>query len=65
MKAHGAFLAAVAVTALALAPACRNTAEGMKEDVIRRREVLRVNAGPLFDDGGRAACGASSESMSG
>ena len=32
MKRHRVLLGALAVTALALAPACRNTAEGIKED---------------------------------
>lgn len=32
MRAHGPLLGALAVTALAFAPACRNTAEGLRED---------------------------------
>jgi len=44
MKGHGALLGTLAVTALALAPACRNTAEGVKEDSRQNAEKARQEA---------------------
>ena len=44
MKSHGALLRTLAVTALALAPACRNTAEGVKEDSRQNAEKARQEA---------------------
>ena len=41
MKGHVALLGALAVTALALAPACRNTAEGVKKDSEQNAEKAR------------------------
>jgi len=44
MKVHGALLGTLAVAALALAPACRNTAEGVKEDSRQNAEKARQEA---------------------
>lgn len=44
MRVHRALLGTLAVTALALAPACRNTAEGVKEDSRRNGEKARQEA---------------------
>jgi osmotically-inducible protein OsmY len=44
MKGHGALLGTLAVTALALAPACRNTAEGVREDSRQNAEKARQEA---------------------
>jgi osmotically-inducible protein OsmY len=44
MKSYGALLGTLAVTALALAPACRNTAEGVKEDSRQNAEKARKEA---------------------
>jgi osmotically-inducible protein OsmY len=44
MKSHGALLGTIAVTALALVPACRNTAEGVKEDSRLNAEKARQEA---------------------
>ena len=41
MRAHGALLSTLVVTAMALAPACRNTAEGVKEDSQQNAEKAR------------------------
>ena len=41
MKDHRAMLGTLAVLALALAPACRNTAEGMKQDSRENAEKAR------------------------
>ena len=41
MKGHRALLGMLAVTAMALAPACRNTAEGVKEDSRQNAEKAR------------------------
>jgi hyperosmotically inducible periplasmic protein len=41
MKRHWAPLGILAITALALAPACRNTAEGVKEDSRQNTEKAR------------------------
>jgi hyperosmotically inducible periplasmic protein len=40
MTGHRVLLGALAVTALALAPACRNTAEGVKEDTRQNSEKV-------------------------
>ena len=44
MRLHGALLGTLAVTALALAPACRNTAQGVKEDSRQNAEKARQEA---------------------
>lgn len=44
MKGHGALLGTLVVTALALAPACRNTAEGVKQDSRENAEKARQQA---------------------
>ena len=44
MKGYGALLGTLAVTALALAPACRNTAEGVKKDSEQNAEKTRQEA---------------------
>jgi osmotically-inducible protein OsmY len=44
MKGYRALLGTLAVTALALAPACRNTAEGVKEDSRQNAEKARQEA---------------------
>ena len=41
MKSHRAMLGTLAVLALALAPACRNTAEGVKEDTRENTEKAK------------------------
>ena len=41
MKGHGVLLGTLAVTALVLTPACRNTAEGVKEDSRENAEKAR------------------------
>ncbi|HWW92254.1 MAG TPA: BON domain-containing protein, partial [Vicinamibacteria bacterium] len=41
MKGSGALLGTVVVVALALAPACRNTSEGVKEDSRQNGEKVR------------------------
>lgn len=41
MKGHGALVGTLAVTALALAPACRDTAQGVKEDSRQNAEEAR------------------------
>lgn len=42
MKGQGALLVTLAVTALALAPACRNTSEDVKEDSTARQQAQEV-----------------------
>ncbi len=44
MKSQGMLLAMLALTGLALAPACRNTAEGVKEDSRQNAEKARQDA---------------------
>jgi len=44
MKCHEALIVTLAVTALALLPACRNTAEGVKEDSRQNAEQARKEA---------------------
>ena len=44
MKGHRALLGTLAVTTLALAPACSNTAEGVKEDSRQNAEKARQEA---------------------
>jgi osmotically-inducible protein OsmY len=44
MKAYRALLGTLAVTALALAPACRNTAQGVKEDSRQNTEKAQQEA---------------------
>lgn len=44
MRVHRALLGTLAATALALAPACRNTAEGVKEDSRQNAEKARQEA---------------------
>ena len=44
MKGHRVLLGVLAMTALALAPACRNTAEGVKEDTRQNAQTARNEA---------------------
>ncbi len=44
MKGHGALLGTLAAAALALAPACRNTSEGVKKDSEQNAEKARQEA---------------------
>ncbi len=44
MKGHRALLGTLAVTALALGPACKNTAEGVREDSRQNSEKARQEA---------------------
>jgi len=55
MKGHGALLGTLAVTALALAPACRNTAEGLKEDSRQNAEKARQEAQEVKEESQDAA----------
>jgi hyperosmotically inducible protein len=50
MKGHGALLGALVVTALALAPACRNTAEGVKEDSKENAQKARQEAQQIREE---------------
>ena len=53
MRGHRVLLGALAVTALALAPACRNTAEGVKEDT-RQNAEKAGDAAQKAGEAGRA-----------
>ena len=50
MKNHRALLLTLFATALALAPACRNTAEGVKEDSRQNKEKARDTAHKIGDE---------------
>ena len=50
MKGHGVLLGMLVVTALALAPACRNTAEGVKEDSRQNAEKARQAAQEIREE---------------
>ena len=47
MKGYGTLLGTLAITAMALAPACRNTAEGVKEDSRQNAEKAQKEAQEL------------------
>lgn len=47
MKNHRALLLTLFATALALAPACRNTSEGVKEDSRQNKEKARQEQPPI------------------
>ena len=55
MKGHGALLGTLAVTALALVPACRNTAEGVREDSRQNAEKAREQAQAVKEESQDAA----------
>lgn len=55
MKCHRALLGMLAVLALALAPACRNTAEGVKEDSRENAEKAREGSEKVADESKEAA----------
>jgi osmotically-inducible protein OsmY len=50
MKCHRALLGTLAVLALALAPACRNTAEGVKQDSRENAEKAREGSEKAADE---------------
>jgi osmotically-inducible protein OsmY len=50
MKCHRALLGTLAVLALALAPACRNTAEGVKEDSRENAEKAKEGSEKAADE---------------
>jgi len=55
MKCHRALLGVLAVLALALAPACRNTAEGVKEDSRENAEKAKEGSERAADEAKEAA----------
>ena len=55
MKCDRALLGTLAVLALALAPACRNTAEGMKEDSRENAEKAKEGSEKAADEAKEAA----------
>ena len=55
MKGHGALMGTLAVAALALAPACRNTEEGVKEDSRVNAEKARQEAQEVKEESKDAA----------
>jgi hyperosmotically inducible protein len=61
MKGHRALLGILAMTAMALAPACRNTAEGVKEDSRQNAEKAREGAQGVGDTVAESAKGVGQE----
>jgi osmotically-inducible protein OsmY len=55
MKGHQALLGIVAMTALALSPSCRNTAEGVREDSRENAEKARQQAQAIKEESQDAA----------
>ena len=55
MNGQRALLGTVAMLALALAPACRHTAEGAKEDARENSEKAKEEGGKMSDQAGDAA----------
>ena len=55
MNGQRALLGTVALLALALAPACRHTAEGAKEDARENSEKAKEEGGKMSDQAGDAA----------
>ena len=60
MTSHRALLVALAVTVLALAPACRNTAEGVKKDSEQNAEKARQE-GQAVKEGSQDAANKSAD----